>query len=131
MNNGKLVAAIILFTVAGLFTYSAYRPDSPEQSLAQARTAWKCAQCDNRVDLASDEVKARFEAANFAVPLTCAACTQRQLYTVLACPVCSTEYFGSEVPGHTGKCPVCDPDADAYVPQVVEAGGKRRVVHQN
>lgn len=131
MKDGKLVAAVILFAVAGLFTYLAYRAESAEHSRDEVRTAWKCAKCNNRIDLTSEEVEAGFDEVDFAVPLKCAACTQRHLYTVLACPVCFTEYFGSEVPGHTGKCPVCEPEAEAYAPLVVEAGGKRRVVHQN
>lgn len=103
----KLVIAALCLVIAGLlFWWNQGDPvsaDAPE-----TKTAWMCAACDHIAELTAAEVSAA-ETRDGGIPLTCDACLEKRLYRVAVCPVCGAYFFGKEVPGSLGRCPVCFP----------------------
>lgn len=112
MKTAKIVTAVVLFVVAGVifFFNSGEKAEIPQD--ADTMTAWKCAECGKRVDLSATQVNEMMIQVGNVVPIICPACSKQHLYQIAVCPVCSTEFFGAEVPGHSGRCPKCSPELE-------------------
>ncbi len=87
-----------------------------------SKTVWQCTKCDNRVEWTAYEVQMEY-AKTAGVPFICPKCKETSVYQLMACMKCQTLFFGSEVPGETGQCPECRPDAELPLPPAeVEEG---------
>ena len=130
MKRTKIAIAIGLFAVAGLVTWLTRGTDDAAPPDDASTTAWRCADCDKRVELTIADYMAAMAKADNAVPLYCSACAEKQVYQVALCPVCSTEYFGREVPGHSGVCPICNPPEADIPPDEVIPDRQKNVARQ-
>ena len=93
-----LVGAVTITLISSLSDSAA---DSEEST-----TLWKCTACLKTFKLTASEAE-RAQRTTGGVPILCPLCDKVRAYQVMACPKCGTLFFGSEVPGHNGQCPVC------------------------
>jgi len=99
--------AITLFTGDG----SDALPDTPESSVK-----WRCsdADCQHVFDLSALKSAEAQTRAQSKAPIHCTKCGQKLAYQVIGCQNCGGLFFGTEVPGATGECPVCNPEASPW-----------------
>lgn len=109
MKTLRLAAAILLLSAA-VAVWAWNLADSQESEESKYRTEWMCADCKSRFSLSGSKVD-RAAAEAGGVPLLCSQCRQRKVWQVVACSRCGGLHFGAEVPGMTGLCPTCHPDA--------------------
>jgi len=111
---GVIVAALGTAVMLFLFRSKAVEPvpDTPETAVG-----YQCRICKAVFDLTPTELTKEVERAGQDFPLFCEACSEKEAYRVATCDKCSGKYFGPEVPGSTGACPVCFPATVA--PRVV------------
>ncbi len=127
--NPKLIVALVIFAAAVLifFLNSGDAEELPDSTPSIA-TPYKCAGCDNKVELSDDQYFAKREEVGGEPPFICSACSKQQLYRLYICSFCSTEFFGAEVPGGAAGCPKCNPPQEEYVAPSGEEKQKRRRV---
>ena len=77
----------------------------------EGTTHWKCTACDHEFELKDSQLFKEQERANSPSPLYCPKCSELKAYQPMACYTCNTLFFGPEVPGASGQCPKCRPDA--------------------
>lgn len=109
MQYVKLAIAIAgLGAAAAIFFL---RGDSQESlpDTDESRTEWMCASCTHVFSLTAAQYQQERDRAGSDAPLICAACAKKEAYRVATCPACETKYFSSDVPGHRGICPKCNP----------------------
>jgi len=103
----QLKLGIIIVALVGAVTITLISNLSDSAADAEeSGTLWKCSACLKTFDLTAREA-ARAQRTAGGVPILCPHCDKVRAYQVMACPKCGTLFFGSEVPGHNGQCPVC------------------------
>lgn len=130
MNRTKIIIAIGLFAVAGLIFWFTSGEDVGAPDTEASKTAWRCADCEHRIELTAAEYVTALSKVENGVPLICKSCGKREVYQITRCPLCFTEYFGREVPGHNGTCPICNPPEDDPMPVEPAPERKERVIQQ-
>ncbi|HRW54875.1 MAG TPA: hypothetical protein P5081_18560 [Phycisphaerae bacterium] len=100
------IAAVCL--IAAIVVYWMGREEPEILDTPDTETAWKCANCGAFYSLGAAKVDAMEKEAG-GLPLICEGCRKKQLYRVAQCMQCQGYYFSSDVPGSTGRCPVCFP----------------------
>lgn len=109
----KIVIAVVALGAAVTITILFSGSGEDSQLVAdETKTLWMCAGCSQTADLTIKEVETMTrEAGPDAPPLNCPHCKEKKFYRAKRCEVCATVYFGAEVPGSTGVCPKCNPEA--------------------
>ena len=100
-----LAAAAAIFFLFGGGEEALPPDEGPESS-------WMCADCGHVFDLTLSQSTAALEKVNGAPPIECQKCKAMKAYGYIVCGVCQTKFFGPEVPGSTGVCTKCKPDAE-------------------
>lgn len=111
MKNVKIgiivgaLAAALLITI--FFGGEEKIPDD-----GSTNTHWQCIACGHSYDLSLTELLKEYQRVGTEnAPLICPKCSEKKVYQPVACHVCKTIFFGTEVPDSTGECPKCKPDA--------------------
>ncbi|HPF38295.1 MAG TPA: hypothetical protein P5081_12010 [Phycisphaerae bacterium] len=109
MERNKLIALglLIVATIAVVWATRGAGEEDHSNDPAYA-TVWRCAKCDATFELLPRDRAEALKLEN-APPILCNMCREQAAYQVIGCPVCGTLYFGPEVPGASGFCPVCHP----------------------
>lgn len=81
-------------------------------------TQWKCVECEHSFELNAAALDREYSKTEGKLPLYCPKCGKQTAYQPMACLRCNTLFFGPEVPGQPGICPVCKPEDQ--VPPVIE-----------
>lgn len=126
MQRNRLIA-LAGVTAATAIVWIATHGDDERVNDAAFTTFWKCAACDSVFELLPME---RAEALKLkdSPPILCVQCAKQAAYQVSGCPKCGTLYFGAEVPGASGFCPVCHPKKPPPEPAPEVQGETRRPV---
>jgi hypothetical protein len=103
-------AIVVCCAIATLIVVLTQFGSSELAQEAQYPTAWMCSVCKHRFDLTGSEAAAAMQDTGMP-PVLCPSCRERKAYQLNSCMKCATVYFGGEVPGSTGKCPKCFPEA--------------------
>lgn len=113
LKIGIIVAALGAAFAIFLFGDEGQVPPDTDES----KTVWQCTACEHRVEWTALQVQQEYGKAE-GVPFICPNCKETAVYQLMACLTCRTLFFGSEVPGETGQCPKCRPDAELPIPPV-------------
>ncbi|MCB9852852.1 MAG: hypothetical protein H6819_07130 [Phycisphaerales bacterium] len=126
MQRNRLIALVILIAATAA-VWIATHGEVDQANDPAFSTHWKCSKCDHTFELLPNE---RAEALKLkgSPPILCPACAGQFAYQVSGCPTCGTLYFGAEVPGASGFCPVCHPKKRQPDPEPEVPGEIRRPV---
>ena len=106
MKHLKIGIIVTAFGFAGLITLLGGESEEERLDAAEGNTLWKCASCGSQSELTA-RVALRSRQSAKGVPIICPQCEKKKAYPLTACLRCRTLMFGSEVPGHDGRCPKC------------------------
>ena len=114
MKGLKIGFVVIAFALAVAITLMRSDGDETLPDTDDSKTLWKCTACEHQFEMTAREVAhAKEKAKGDAVH--CPKCQQVKAYQLMACYTCQTLFFGTEVPGSTGECPKCRPDAEPWI----------------
>ena len=114
MNNLKIGVVVVAFAAAGIIFWRTSLGDAAPPANVDTSTEWMCESCEHVFPLVSDRYAELVDRAGVSAPLHCASCDQQRAYRVATCPTCGGKYFPIEVPGHSGACPTCQPNAPVW-----------------
>ncbi len=116
MKTVKIAIACAGFATAILITLFYGEDENVPPDTEASKTLWKCASCEKRFELTAAEYSDAFAKAG-SIPIKCPSCSKIKGYQLMSClNGCPTLFFGSEVPGETGQCPDCEPNAEVWNP---------------
>ena len=126
MNNVKLGIIVAALGLAGIMFWrtSSSADDLPDTEESQTR--WMCSDPNCGFDflLTASECQEAEQRAGGTSPLYCQKCDKKLAYRAATCLACDTPYFGQDVPGSSGLCPKCKPNAPIPTPrQTIRAPG--------
>lgn len=113
-----IIVASLGAAVAITWLYGDDQPRLPDTDASN--TLWKCTACEREFALTAHQAGLA-QAQAHGVPIECVHCRKVKAYQLMACLKCNTRFFGSEVPGESGQCPKCNPDAEPWLPETRQA----------
>ncbi len=116
MKSLKIGVAVVLLAAALAITLFVGDGAEPLADTAESSVKWRCTGCEHTFDLSALKSAEAQRRAQGTAPIHCAKCDEKTAYQVIGCSDCGTLFFGSEVPGSTGQCPKCNPEASPWEP---------------
>jgi hypothetical protein len=112
----KIAIIVVGFPLAALILWRCY-PREVVPNTPETKTLWRCTDkdCSHEFELTAKQVMDA--TMQGPPPIDCPKCKQKKAFSCQRCEKCGTVYFGVEVPGATGRCPKCEPEAKPPEPE--------------
>lgn len=119
MNRVKIGVIVAALGLAGLLFWRSSSSANDLPDTEESQTLWMCSDpnCAFYFQLTASECQSAEQRADGTSPLFCQQCDKKLAYRAATCLTCNTPYFGPDVPGSSGRCPVCNPQAPIITPR--------------
>ncbi len=111
MTRAKVGLTLLVLVVTATVFIRLGAGAGPASSSSDSQSLWMCRSCGERFVLTVGDVSALAGGSGRVTPpIDCSACKRREAYQAIVCRGCRGAYFGKDVPGSTGECPICHAD---------------------
>ncbi len=111
MKSLKIAIIVVALAAALLITVFAGSDEGPPAVTQEDYINWKCRVCGGVFSLSPQENREALAAVGGKAPITCKRCGKVEAYLPIPC-TCGELILGADVPGSTGRCPKCEPNAE-------------------
>lgn len=120
MKSVKIAIIVVALAAALFITLWTRSEGEPPPQAAESNVTWKCRDCGAVFELTSKASQEALAKAGGKPPIECGRCNKVEAYMPLSCIICNEYILGADVPGSTGRCPRCEPDAEPVYDQEEE-----------
>lgn len=119
MNQGKIAIVVVALGAAGIIFWKTSSGGEALPDTQESETLWMCSEnsCAHAFRLTAAACEKAEMRAGQQAPLHCQVCDKVLAYRAATCETCREKYFGADVPGSTGVCRKCYPQAPVQTPK--------------